>query len=370
MSRVLFSKDLIKEMRDTGIVDSDEELSLYTCYKHNDKTETNYKNCRGIIFDNNDNLVLQGFPFCHEYVDGENLQELEELLKNKTPQVFNSQEGTLLRVFFHKKWYISTHNKLDAFESKWGNTSFGNRFVDCLSAMGNSKNLFNKDLPILPQFLDTLNKDCKYMFFVLSSHDNNIVCKGHSNEVYHVGTFDSQHNPISVSTVFEKPQEMSGDTSDYDVLVNYVANIDITKYQGLLLIFDDRHVKLYNNEYYRLMKIRGNQPNLSIRYLELRNTDKLEDFKKLLPHPEIFDIYENCIAKIAKDLHLIYLKRYVFKNRELIIVSKTKHIVLIKCHKWHNENRQTNIVNLEKIKSELDCLEPFYLYELIKDDMK
>lgn len=68
-----------------------------------------------------------------------------------------AREGTTIRVFNHKdKWYCTTHRKIDAFRSRWGNTkSFGEIFAE---------NVLSKSGKTLEEFYETLGKDLTYTF--------------------------------------------------------------------------------------------------------------------------------------------------------------------------------------------------------------
>jgi len=85
-------------------------------------------NTKGYVF-HGDKLFFQGFPYSTEL----NLNSFDESqIDLKNCRVFESHEGTLIRVFnINNKWYTTTNRKLDALKSKWAatHTTFGQRFA-------------------------------------------------------------------------------------------------------------------------------------------------------------------------------------------------------------------------------------------------
>ena len=126
------------------------------------------KRTRGVVF-NGDDVVFSGFNYVEDINvnDKERLNKLESSLNSKNFKVYNSYEGTLIRVFyFGDKWYITTHRKLDAFKSKWaGKNSFGECFKNSINENGNYE-----------LFFDGLDKRFGYMFLLVNNNDNRIVC--------------------------------------------------------------------------------------------------------------------------------------------------------------------------------------------------
>ena len=114
------------------LVDEDykNNLQLYHYNKCTNDSLQHIKESRGVV-KSNDTLVSKSFGYIDEYtVDGENVSELLEnnkkILDNirsfHQSKIYKMYEGTVVRMFFWKhKWFLSTHKKLNAFDSKWGN---------------------------------------------------------------------------------------------------------------------------------------------------------------------------------------------------------------------------------------------------------
>src|SRR6185295_16739806 len=87
-----------------------------------------------------------------------------ESLKNIP--LFLAKEGTVLRVFWDSdQWFISTHQKIDAHNSRWSGGTFGSMFDELRT--------FN---------FDNLNKDWCYVF-LLRHEKNKIIYPVFENEL-------------------------------------------------------------------------------------------------------------------------------------------------------------------------------------------
>ena len=111
------------------IFDSNDNVSLYCYTDCNIEDSFKLKQCRGVVFDKEGNLVMKAFPFTAEFTHDQT-EELEQTIQDVSNCVcYDSHEGVLIRVFYHEKWYASTQRRLDAFRSKWASKeSFGHSF--------------------------------------------------------------------------------------------------------------------------------------------------------------------------------------------------------------------------------------------------
>ena len=250
--------------------DSDTNLDMFCYSKCTGSDDDIVKRTRGVVFNDN-NLVFSGFNYVED-INVNNKEQLETLSKSlatKNYKVFNSYEGTLVRVFyFGDKWYVTTHRKLDAFKSKWaGKNSFGDCFKNSINENGN-----------YDMFFDTLDKRFGYMFLLVNNNDNRIVCIPGDITLLHVGTFDENkklHFDIDIG--IERPKELTFD--NFESITDYVENISIENYQGVIIFDGNLQHKILNSSYVELFNIRGNEPSIKFRYLQLRmdkeKTDKL-----------------------------------------------------------------------------------------------
>jgi hypothetical protein len=367
--------------------DSDEEskLELYCYDSCSNKDNQTLKQSRGLVFHGED-LVMQAFPYTDEYTtDSKELKEVFTESNFLNWSFFNSYEGTLLRLFnFKGKWYLSTHHKLNAFRSKWSSKdSFGTLFVNALKDRYLSSDTFRNFLgqnvtsdEVYNTFLSKLNTEFQYMFLVRNNNENRIVSVPPENtepQVYHVGTYtvrDGEDNvtldtDLSVGLTFS-PSYTFKDLGDVLELVN---KMDYKQFQGIIAYndLDGRQVKILNPTYKDLSLVRGNEPSLKFRYLQLRlDADMKNKLYKLYPGmSSVFDDYENTLKSIAKTIHMAYLDRFI--NKKHTVVSQGQFAVIRICHEWHKTDRLRNKVNLSKIIEVLNTQTPTNLNHLIKE---
>jgi hypothetical protein len=120
------------------IVDEDYMNSLQLLhYKTCDNESLQYlKECRGVVKSDN-KIVSKSFGYIDELtVDTDNSEILKRVHSFNQTKIYPMYEGTVIRMFYWKhKWYLSTHKKLNAFDSKWGNSdckTFGQMFIESL----------------------------------------------------------------------------------------------------------------------------------------------------------------------------------------------------------------------------------------------
>ena len=360
--------------------DEKENLDLF-CYVdcNNNDTKT-VKKCRGLIY-NGDKLIMNAFPFTPDY-DCKDIQEYKDLIDFDKCSFFDAHEGTLIRVFnFNGKWYTSTHRKFNSWNSKWsGKQTFGKAFEEALEYEEKTNKDFQNLLPasgssepekdtVVNRFYSTLNTEYQYMFLVLSSNDNRIVCASPRNPtVYHVGTF------VSGNLVFDKnrdtciPGPRQHNFTNIDEITDYVRNCDYNSIQGILVFApNNKQFKIVNTKYFKLYKVRGNEPSIKFRYLQVRNDKEMvDDLKGLYPHMiESFDKYEKNIQTLAKRIHGSYISRFI--KKEFTTVSQTQFKIIKDCHSWHLGNREQNRVTQEKVIEVINNQTATHINHMIKE---
>jgi hypothetical protein len=149
-------------------------------------------------------------------------------------------------------------------------------------------------------------------------------------------------------------------------LVKYVETIDHKRLQGVIVLKDDKPVKIVNNVYQTFFLVRGNEPSVKFRYLQIRNSDQMvRAIHVLYPeHADEFAEYENILYNAARNIHSCYIRRFI--RKEYSVVSKEEHYIVKECHAWHLNDRANNKVTLEKVLSMLDVQSAVFLNRLIK----
>lgn len=363
------------------LVDSDPENNIELfCYDSCDATDDDIvKACRGIVL-SGENIVLRGFPYTTEYTQEKNSSEIYELMTNNICKIYDSFEGTLLRVFcFNNKWYLSTNRKLDANKSKWSShATFGELFLKALEyeivvnpAFLNA--LVNADpensMCVMNKFLNLLDTSKQYMFLLLSDNENRIVCHYDHPKFLHVGTFINGGNELSldrdISLGLDSPKQHFFE--NIDQMYEYINNSDYNLLQGLIVFAPgNKQYKIYNQYYIDLYQIRGNEASVKFRYLQIRNDEqKKEQLRLLYPEwGETFDFYEKCILDICGAILQGYINRYIRKIFTTLPLEQ--FIVMSEVHKWHRLDPDNNKINLSIVVLTLNLQKPTTINRMIK----
>jgi hypothetical protein len=335
------------------LTDEDQEGKLKNyCYTNCDNnTDTDIQRCRGLVY-KDDKPFLKSFGYTPIFTKDTVPMTLRDV---STFRFFESFEGTLLRLFYNdinSKWYLSTHKKLDAQNSFWGNTeTFGERFNKFIK-----KEEYNK-----------LNKDLSYMFIITPTPSNRIVCVENLNRVIHVGTYDQKFSlSFDYDINIARPAEFIFQT--FSELQECVDNTNYKHLQGILMCDPIQHVnyKIMNDTYKRYYDIRDNSPSVKFRYLQLRgDPEKKSVLQEMYPNfCEEFQNYEGLLLKSCRFILVNYIKRFV--NKEYVKISPEEYKVMKECHTWHLLDKTKNIVTVNIIIQQMNKQTPVHLNRIIK----
>ena len=351
-----FSRSAIESMpNQIKLVDSDNGLDLFCYIKCESSDSDIIKKCRGVVF-NGDKQIMNGFPYTYEYMV-DNRDEINEQIKDIFDKCsfYDAYEGSLIRMFyFGDKWYISTNRKLDANKSRWSSTeSFGYYFKQALENEELNNENFKAHLPnegdIIERFQTILDTTKQYMFLLLNNDQNRIVCLSPNRPtVLHVGTF--VNGVLNMDENVYIPYAKKHNFESLEDICNHVSEVDITKIQGIIVFApDNTQYKIFNRDYYEYYRVRGNEPSIKFRYLQVRMNKRYNNLlRQLYPNfSDAFDEYENNIYAICKNIYKAYLDRFI--RNIYVKVPPEEFKVIRSCHDWHLQNRETNKINLNKV---------------------
>ena len=297
-------------------VDDKGNLKLYHYMNCNDSSTETLKQIRGIIIDSQTNsIVMRSFPYTQEFV-GVN-PDLPFLKENRKNTYFPSYEGTIIRVFWHGEgWHVSTHRRINAFESFWGGPiTFGEFFKMAV------ENILQKPYN---EFFELLNKDHQYIFLLHSTQQTRIVSPVSPYPVVSLvatvvnGEFNFDMQIPGFFT--QKQLFIDGSRSEFDNIRQYMewSNGDIST-QGMFVVSTDEQgdqhfYKIVSPMYHSLSLIRGNAYDISTRFVELRFQvpERVNDFIKLFSeYTGLFMFLENRIDTLASHIASKYNARFV-----------------------------------------------------------
>lgn len=360
----MLSVDILKELSET---DKDTDLKILN-YMGQEKDK--YSKFRGIIVDTESKMVCPSFGHLEE----KKLDDVEDI---EHWRFFPSYEGTLVRLYYHKgSWRLSTHKKLSAFKSRWASRhSFGDIFIK------NIRDIYNINLPedkIFEWLTNQLDRETIYFFLLRCNLQNRIICNVEIDKkercilmaIYksNIFTLNTENLVLDIDILneFSKMKEIRTD------LKKKLDSINPFEYQGLIG-FSNREIKvikILSDKYKEWMEIRGNNPNLRFRYLELRTqADKLEKLYYLYPiYSQMFDDIDEILNKISRDICKKYIYRYIKKR--YITVPNEEYNVMKQCHRWYLEDKENNKIFSKKVLYFIDNLPTAIKIKLINNYYK
>lgn len=343
-----------------------------------DEEYTNSK-LKGIVIDKDTQTVVCTTSVHTVEYDVTNIDDIPYIndIDWKNSLVMVSEEGCFLRVYNHNdNWYISTHRKLDADNSKWGSKySFKTLFLHALDDLiydENEPKISNID----EDFFDKLDKNYVYTFLLRNNISNRIVCNSpvkNEPKLYFTGVYPlgDRHDyvPKFIPLNINIPAVEIVPCKDIEELKNFVNKMSNKRHQGVIVFSKVDGIttvfKIMCKDYLELKEIRNNCPNLIYRYAQIR--DDLSMRNKILDlFPQFsydFFNFENIVNKIAQHICNQYILRYVKKQHAE--VTSLQYKITKKLRKWYLENHYQNRVNPEVVSKFIEEESYSYIYKLV-----
>lgn len=369
-----FTRESVDELGNrVTMTDKDEAtgLELFCYVKCSADDDDFVHQCRGVVF-HDKKIVMKAFPYTVEFAHSEKKQ-IEEKIDIKNCIFYDSYEGALIRMFnFGGRWFISTHRKLNAFRSKWASKeSFGTTFKRAIESEVEANETLRESLPdngegIIERFQTILDPSKQYMFLVLNNDENRIVCSSPNRpSFYHVGTFvDSQ---LDMNENINIPYPKKHKFDNMNQLIEYVDKININNLQGVIIFApNNKQYKVVNKEYLDLFNVRGNEPSIKYRYLQVRMNEQIvNSLYKLYPTmTHIFEDYENTLYAIAQNIYNSYVDRFI--KKKWVTVAAEEFNVIRTCHSFHEQDRKQNRISIRKVIDILNEQTPTSLNKMIR----
>lgn len=273
------------------------------------------RDLRGVIIEKNKNdefkILCRSFPFTEERLPSSSPIP-DFYFRKPDTVVVQAYEGTVFRVWWYeKKWFLSTPRKIDARNSKWAGPVFGEMFKDIMT----------------DEEIDTvLDRNVCYTF-LMCHPDNRLITSYKEACLYHVGVYNpltqsfhsSGDEEFKRSIVEHKnikyPEEMK--VESWNDLISQISDLDWkTTSSGALVRVGKIPIKVTNSSYEKMRELRGNEPNLRIRWFQLLEEKRSQELEDLLPEKkEFFDKLKVDNESVIEWLINIYNKRFVQKDK-------------------------------------------------------
>lgn len=278
---------------------------------------------RGVIIDTKEAAVVAGsFPHTEEYSPSS--EKAAQIQVDKDTCVTVAYEGTILRMFRAStgEWFLATHKRIDGRQSRWSGPAFGESW--------------NKLWGDPRRYDAYLRSDLCYAF-LLSEPANRLVCTMSEPQLYHVATFqgDDQYPPAASDYIQPHPNVILSlplDISTNEEMLARAKALDWKVHAGLLVANAQGMFKLVPDQYAQMRNVRGNEPNLRMRYLQLLAEGRERELRDLFTEREMFfQSVDDQLRRLTDYLRALYETRYV--RREFLRLPREEYYVLERVHR-------------------------------------
>ncbi len=243
------------------------------------------------------------------------------------------EDGTIIRLYNHNnRWYTATTRCMDARDSNWSSSkSFHDMFWETFDTMK-----FDAD-----EFCSKLDANFTYIFILLHP-ENNIVVKHKEPSAVYVCSINN--------TTLEEDYRNIGDFRRSKI-IPYVEpskmkqNCHNWSKRGIIckIMTEDNYWLTYKmdfEEYSKRKLVRGNVPQIEVRYLELLDdTKKLHELEKYYPeHKFKFAVMRTSLMKLAKSIYQLYVDSHIKRN----VTVEEDHIFFRSLKQLHGQYKATN----------------------------
>ena len=282
-------------------------------------------------------------------------------------------EGTMINLFFDDEWEIATRSNVGGnykFYDGCDNLTFRHMFLEACN-----------ETRLEFEYLD---KNICYCF-VLQHPKNRIVENFEEPHLFLVACHEINNEKRLVT--HRDPNEFKNMFENTDV--EFPANYEFNTYQELTSYYDlnksrythvglmihhresGERTKIRNPTYEMVRRLRGNQSNALMRYLELRYSGLDEDY--LLFYPEESDDYERYrinVEEFAGKLYNCYVQTYIQKQKSLdddfpVLVSNH----LRNLHRYYRMvlRSQNRIIRKLEVVTYVNQLMPSYIFSSLRN---
>lgn len=323
-----FNESFIDDLKAQGVVTrqvtNDENLKNLYLLTPDKPTEAETElsalqnQCNGIILEKDTNRIVAANQ--NHFVDVTPTDLISVLANRGMSPVIQSnngsvraeycEDGTMIRLYnYGDLWYTATTRCITARDSFWSSEkTFDEMFWE----------VFDRSM------LATLDKNYTYLFVLLHS-ENRIVVKHNYNSLVFVSRIHNQTLVEDFRNVFYQsvshPSELK---IRRPKMIPYVNLEEFSKYyyhlkRGVLVKLLDPETgfwiiyKLDFEQYQQTKQVRGNVPQIRMRYLELLNdSSQLTMLEKYYPeHKFMFAVIKNSLMKVTREIHRLYIESHI-----------------------------------------------------------
>ncbi len=251
------------------------------------------RECRGSIFyqNPNDNTIqCVCMPF---YKFGNYGESYADDIDWPTAQVMEKVDGSLIKVWYHRQWHVSTNGKIDAYK-KYNDQTFGQIFNQALHDN-------------IEEFFKILDKNRTYMFELVSPYSQTTILYPFT-ALYYLGSRDMatmkevEYNdrPIGFED-FNIKYPKFYNLSSLELCISVVNQMSKDE-EGFVVVDKDFHrIKIKSPEYLLAFRATNNGIITTKQVLSLIQDNKLDDFLGYCP--QYTNFVNNVCWKLKELIH-------------------------------------------------------------------
>lgn len=310
-----------------------EMSDLYLLVSNEDENGELNVQCNGLILEKETNKVVcacqnKFISVTNEEMKAKLVEKGKDLVLHKDPdfRVEYCEDGTVMRLYNYKNnWYTATTKCMDARDSYWSsNKTFDDMFWET----------FEKDC------LDQLDKKYTYIFILLHS-ENRIVVKHKKNNLVFISRINNETMEEDYKNIFPSVWRPR--------VIPYFNLHDINSYhwpqkRGIVVkVRDQSHWTMYKidfDRYSHIKAVRGNVPDIRIRYLEVLGDETIQkDLEKYFSeHRRLFEEVRKQIFKLVKTIHQLYVDSHIKRTTQVT----EEHLFYRTLRQLHAQYKTTN----------------------------
>jgi hypothetical protein len=278
----------------------------------------------GLVFEKDSNRLVCSAP---NKINDVSLSQLEQVVVDtqKSTKIVTGfgngvhveycEDGTMIRLYnYNGTWCTATTRCIDAKDSYWSSEkTFDAMFWE----------LFDSSL------LEQLDVTCTYVFILLHS-ENRIVVKHTRNSLVFVSRINTVTGVEDYRNVFANVMNIRRPKVIPQIDVTDIPSYYLPYKRGIL-------VKLYNTdgkawdvykldfeEYKKIKELRGNVPQIRMRYLEiLSDPAQLALLEKYYPeHRFMFGMIKHALRNVVREVYKLYVESHIKHTVQVVETDK------------------------------------------------
>ena len=294
-----------KKKVDTSVMDTIVDTSVMDTSVLIDNLDDIKKQANGIIIEKDTNKIV---AMCQNKLQDLNIEQVHKLIEehqDNTLRIEYCEDGTTMRLYnYNGTWVTATTRCIDAKKSFWSSSKdFDSMFWE----------IFDKSL------LNSLDENYTYVFTLLHK-ENRIVVKHNVNMLVYISRINNFTWEEDYTNQFynvygiRRPKKV--ETQEFLTSSMQIYN---PYKRGVLIKVLDNNTNMWNvykvdfEKYNTIKTIRGNTPELRMRYLEILNDQQaLLQFEKFYGENRfMFNCIKSNVHNLVREVHKLYIDSHI-----------------------------------------------------------